>query len=100
MTLRPLHDKVFVRRLEPPKMTEGGLHIPEVAQDAQQKAYEGVIVAVGSGRESPKGELVPMQSKKGDRVLYPKYTTEVTITGPEGETLYVVLDRDLLAIYE
>lgn len=92
MKLRPLHDRVVVRRVKEEEKSKGGIIIPDTAKE---KPQQGTIVAVGPGRFE-KEARVPMDVKVGDKVLYGKYSgTEVTI---EGEALLILRESDILAV--
>ena len=79
MALKPLHDRVLVRRVESDEKTSGGLIIPE---SAKEKPAEGVIVAAGEGARKDSGELIAMSVSEGDKILFGKWCgTEVTIDG-------------------
>jgi len=93
MKVRPLHDKILVKPIDTPQTTKGGIVIPETVKE---KPQEGKVVAVGKGRISEDGKVVPLDVKKGDTVLYSKYGgTEINIEGEE----YLILDEnDVLAI--
>ncbi len=95
MTIKPLHDKVLIKRMGEEEKTKGGIIIPDTAKE---KPQEGKIVAVGQGKRSEDGKLIPLQVKKGDRVLFAKYAgTEVKVNGEE----HVILSEDdLLGIVE
>ena len=81
MKLRPLHDRVVVRRVKEEEKTKGGIIIPD---SAKEKPQEGEIVAVGAGAIGDDNERVPLDVKKGDRVLFGKWSgTEVTVDGEE-----------------
>jgi chaperonin GroES len=81
MKFRPLHDRVVVRRIEEDERTKGGIIIPDTAKE---KPQQGEIVAVGPGARDEKGELLPLDVKPGDRVLFGKWSgTEVKIDGEE-----------------
>ncbi len=93
--LRPLNDKLVVQKAEAEEKTEGGIFLPS---GAQEKPIEGIVVAVGPGAPSDKGERQPMQVKEGDRVLYSKYSgTEVKISNKE---FLIISEKDILAIIE
>jgi chaperonin GroES len=88
MKLRPLHDRVIVERLEEEKKSAGGIIIPD---QAAEKPMKGKVFAVGPGKRSDDGKLVPMDVKAGDTILFGKYSgTEVKIDGTE----YVVMRED------
>ena len=93
MKLRPLNDRIIVRRLESETMTKGGIIIPDTAKE---KPVEGEVVAVGPGKLMENGERVKMEVKKGDRVLFSKYGgTDIKI---EGEEHLILREEDVLAI--
>jgi chaperonin GroES len=95
MKLRPLHDRVIVKRLEEEERTAGGLIIPDTAKE---KPQQGKVVAAGKGRTLEKGGEAPLVVKEGDRVLFSKYSgTEVKV---EGEELLIMREDDILAIME
>ncbi|MDP3897604.1 MAG: co-chaperone GroES [Mesorhizobium sp.] len=90
---RPLHDRVVVRRVESEAKTKGGIIIPDTAKE---KPQEGEIVAVGSGARDEAGKLVPLDVKKGDRVLFGKWSgTEVKL---DGEDLLIMKEADIMGI--
>ncbi len=93
MSFRPLHDRVVIRRIEESNKTKGGIIIPDTAKE---KPQEGEIVAVGSGSRDESGKLIPLDVKKGDRVLFGKWSgTEVKING---EDLLIAKESDILGI--
>ena len=93
MALKPLHDRVLVRRTEGEEKTAGGLIIPD---SAKEKPAEGVIVACGDGARKDSGELIEMAVKDGDRVLFGKWSgTEVTV---DGEELLIMKESDILGV--
>jgi chaperonin GroES len=95
MKFRPLHDRVAVRRIEESQKTAGGIIIPDTATE---KPTEGEIVAVGAGARNEKGQLVPLDVKKGDRILFGKWSgTEVKI---DGEDLLIMKESDIMAVIE
>ncbi|MDP2205229.1 MAG: co-chaperone GroES [Alphaproteobacteria bacterium] len=95
MKLRPLHDRVLLRRLESDAKTAGGIIIPDTAKE---KPAQGEVLAVGSGTRDEGGKLVPLDVKSGDLVLFSKWSgTEVTI---DGEELLVVKESDIMGIIE
>ena len=88
MKVRPLHDRILVRRVAEEEKTKGGIIIPDTAKE---KPQEGEVVAVGPGRMTDEGKRLPMEVKKGDHVLIGKYSgTEVKIDGVE----YTILRED------
>ena len=93
MKFRPLHDRVLVRRLESVEKTKGGIIIPD---SAKEKPQEGQVVSVGSGNRDESGKLVPLDVKKGDKVLFGKWSgTEVKI---DGEDLIIMKESDIMGI--
>ena len=95
MHFRPLHDRVVVRRIDADQKTAGGIIIPDTAQE---KPQEGEVVSVGPGARNERGELVPMELKAGDRVLFGKWSsTEVKI---EGEDLLIMKESDIMGVLE
>jgi len=95
MHFRPLHDRVLVRRIEADEKTAGGIIIPDTAKE---KPQEGEVIAVGPGGRNEQGQLVPLDVKAGDRVLFGKWSgTEVKIDGRE---LLIMKESDLLGVVE
>jgi chaperonin GroES len=95
MKFRPLHDRVVVRRVDEETKTTGGIIIPDTAKE---KPMQGEILAVGPGARDEAGKLVPLDVKKGDRVLFGKWSgTEVKI---DGEELLIMKESDILGIIE
>ncbi|MDD1526461.1 co-chaperone GroES [Bradyrhizobium sp. WBOS7] len=95
MHFRPLHDRVLVRRIDAEEKTAGGIIIPDTAKE---KPQQGEIIAVGPGARNEQGQLVPLDVKAGDRVLFGKWSgTEVKI---EGEELLIMKESDLLGVVE
>ena len=93
MNFRPLHDRVVVRRLQSEEKTAGGIIIPDTAKE---KPQEGEVVAVGPGVRNDKGELVALDVKAGDRILFGKWSgTEVKINGEE---LLIMKGTDIMGI--
>jgi len=93
MKFRPLHDRVVIRRIDEEEKTKGGIIIPDTAKE---KPMEGEIVAVGPGARGEDGKLVPMDVKKGDRVLFGKWSgTEVKL---DGEELIIMKEPDVMGI--
>jgi chaperonin GroES len=93
MNLQPLEDRIVVRPAEAEETTKSGLVIPDTAKE---KPQQGEVLAVGPGRRSETGDLIPTDVNVGDRVVYSKYGgTEITI---EGEELLILQTRDVLAI--
>ncbi|RTM04831.1 MAG: co-chaperone GroES [Bradyrhizobiaceae bacterium] len=95
MHFRPLHDRVLVRRIDAEEKTKGGIIIPDTAKE---KPQEGEIVAAGPGARNEQGQLVPLDVKPGDRVLFGKWSgTEVKI---DGKDLLIMKESDLLGIID
>ena len=95
MKFRPLHDRVLVRRVKEEEKTKGGIIIPDTAKE---KPQEGKIVAVGSGAVGDDNERIPLDVKKGDTVLFGKWSgTEVTV---DGEELIIMKESDILGVIE
>ena len=95
MKFRPLHDRVVVKRIEQEDKTKGGIIIPDTAKE---KPQEGEVIAVGPGARNEDGELIPLDVKAGDRVLFGKWSgTEVKI---DGEELLIMKESDLLGILD
>ncbi len=94
MDIQPLGDRVVVKSLEAEGKTRGGIVIPDTAKE---KPQEGKVVAVGKGKISDEGKILPLEVKVGDKVLYGKYSgTEVTTK--EGEELLIMREEDIFAI--
>ena len=95
MHFRPLHDRVLVRRIDAEEKTAGGIVIPDTAKE---KPQQGEIIAAGPGARNEQGQLVPLDVKAGDRVLFGKWSgTEVKI---DGEELLIMKESDLLGVVE
>ncbi len=95
MNIRPLHDRVLIDRIEAEEKTSGGIIIPD---SAKEKPSEGKVVAVGSGAKDDSGKIIPMDVKKGDKILFAKWGgTEVKVDGKE---LVILKESDILAIVE
>lgn len=92
--IRPLHDRVLVKRIDEEEKTRGGLYIPDTAKE---KPQQGMVIAVGSGRRE-NGNVVALDLKAGDRVLFSKYGgTEVKL---EGEEHLILREEDILGVIE
>jgi chaperonin GroES len=95
MKFRPLHDRVVIRRLNAEEKTVGGIIIPDTAQE---KPVEGEIVAVGPGARNEQGQIVTIEVKAGDRILFGKWSgTEVKL---DGEELLIMKESDIMGIIE
>ena len=95
MKIRPLHDRILVKRLDSEEKTKGGIIIPDTAQE---KPQEGKVVAVGKGRILDGGKVQELTVKKGDKILFSKYSgTEINL---EGDEHLIVREDDILAVLE
>ena len=95
MKFRPLHDRVVVRRLDAEEKTTGGIIIPDTAKE---KPMEGEVIAVGPGARDEQGQVVALDVKAGDRILFGKWSgTEVKI---DGEELLIMKESDIMGIVE
>jgi len=95
MKIRPLKDRILVKRIEEEEKTAGGIIIPDTAKE---KPMEGKVVAVGRGKVSEDGKLMPLDVKKGDRILFSTYAgTEVKIGGEEH---LIMREEDVLGVIE
>jgi chaperonin GroES len=95
MKIRPLQDRVIVKRIEEEEKTKGGIIIPD---SAKEKPQEGKVIAVGKGKLMEDGKVIPLDVKAGDRILFGKYSgTEVKI---DGEEHLIMREEDILGIIE
>lgn len=95
MKVKPLHDRIIVKRLEEEDKTKGGIIIPD---SAKEKPFEGKVIAVGDGRVKEDGKKIPMEVKKGDRILFAKYGgSDIKI---DGEDHIIMKEDDVLAVIE
>jgi chaperonin GroES len=95
MHFRPLHDRVLVRRIDAEEKTAGGIIIPDTAKE---KPQEGEIIAAGPGARNEQGQLIPIDVKPGDRVLFGKWSgTEVKI---DGQDYLIMKESDLLGVVD
>jgi chaperonin GroES len=95
MNLRPLHDRVIIKRMEEERTSPGGIVIPD---SAAEKPSRGEVVAAGNGKRTDGGEVIPMDVKVGDKVLFGKYSgTEVKV---EGDDMLVMREEDIMAVIE
>ena len=95
MKIRPLHDRVIVRRMAEERTTAGGIVIPD---SATEKPMQGEVVAVGNGKITDSGDLRPLDVKAGDKILFGKYAgTEVKV---DGEELLVMREEDIMGVVE
>ena len=95
MKVRPLHDRIIIRRVAEEEKTKGGIIIPD---SAKEKPAEGEVIAVGNGKANDKGEVRPLTVKKGDRILFGKYTgNEIKIDGVDH---LILREDDVLGVIE
>jgi chaperonin GroES len=95
MKVRPLHDRILVKRLDQEAKSKGGIIIPDTAKE---KPMEGRVVAVGAGKVNEEGVVTPLDVKKGDRILFSKYSgTEIKL---EGDEHLIIREDDVLAVLE
>ncbi len=95
MNLRPMQDRIIVKRLEEEQKTAGGLFIPDTAKEKPQR---GEVVAVGKGKKTEDGKIIPLDVKAGDKVLFGKYAgTEIKI---EGQEYLIMREDDILGVIE
>ena len=95
MNFRPLHDRVVIRRIDPDEKSAGGIIIPDTAQE---KPQEGEVVSVGPGARGDDNELIALDVKPGDRILFGKWSgTEVKI---DGEDLLIMKESDIMGVIE
>jgi len=96
MNIRPLHDRVLVKRIEQETKTKSGIIIPDTAQ--QDKPTEGEIIAVGSGARDDTGKIIPLDVKVGDRILFAKWGgSEIKV---EGQEYLIMKESDILAVVD
>ena len=95
MKIRPLYDRIVVKRIEPSEQRQSGLFIPD---SAKEKPQEGQIVAVGKGKRLKDGSVAPVDVRAGDRILFGKYTgSEIEV---DGEEILVMHEDDILGVIE
>lgn len=95
MNIKPLQDRVLVKRLEENTKTAGGIIIPDTAKE---KPSEGIVMAVGAGMVSPEGKLIPMSVKVGDKVMFGKWSgTEIKV---DGNNLLIIKEPEILCVIE
>ena len=95
MNIRPLHDKVLIKRLDLSETTEGGIIIPDTAAEKPQQAE---VVAVGKGKILESGDVIPLDVKKGDRVIFGKYSGSEVSLG--GEDYLILSESEILAVVD
>ena len=95
MKIRPLHDRVVIKRMEEERLSSGGIVIPD---SATEKPIRGIVISVGKGKVSESGELRPLDVKTGDEVLFGKYSgTEIKI---DGEDFLVMREDDIVGVLD
>jgi len=95
MNVRPLHDRILIKRIEEKESVKGGIIIPDTAKEKPQEAE---VVAVGNGKKTEEGKVIPLDVKKGDRILFGKYSgTEIKI---EDEEYLIIREEEVLGVLE
>jgi len=95
MDIRPLHDRIVVKRLEEKESMQGGLYIPD---SAKEKPQEGQVMAVGNGKKTEEGKVLPLDVKVGDRILFGKYSgSDIKL---DGEEYLIMREDEVLAILD
>ena len=95
MNVRPLHDRILITRIEEKETVKGGIIIPDTAKEKPQEAE---VVAVGNGKKTEEGKVIPLDVKKGDRILFGKYSgTEIKI---EDEEYLIIREEEVLGVLE
>ena len=95
MNFRPLHDRILIKRIEEKEAVKGGIIIPDTAKE---KPQEGEVIAVGNGRKTEEGKVVPLDVKAGDRILFGKYSgTEIKI---DNEEYLIMKEEEVLGVVE
>ena len=95
MNVRPLHDRILIKRIEEKETVKGGIIIPD---SAKEKPQEGEVIAVGKGKKTDKGELIALDVKAGDRILFGKYSgTEIKL---DGEEYLIIREDEVLGVLE
>ncbi len=95
MNIRPLYDRVVVKRIEEKETMQGGLYIPD---SAKEKPQEGEVVAVGKGKRLEDGKVIPLDVKPGDRILFGKYSgSDIKL---DGEELLIMREEEILGVME
>ncbi|MGA8597034.1 MAG: co-chaperone GroES [Bryobacteraceae bacterium] len=95
MDIRPLHDRIVVKRIDQEEQMQGGLYIPD---SAKEKPQEGQVVAVGNGKKTEEGKVIPLDVKAGDRILFGKYSgSDIKL---DGEEYLIMREDEVLAVIE
>ncbi len=97
MNIRPLHDRVLVKRIEEKEQVQGGIIIPDTAKE---KPQEGEVLAVGQGKRTDEGKVIPLDVKVGDRVLFGKYSGSEVPVKLDGEDLLIIREDEILGVIE
>ncbi len=97
MTVRPLHDRILVKRVEEKETVKGGIIIPD---SAKEKPQEGVVIAVGSGKKNDKGEPIALDVKVGDHILWSKYSGTDLPIKIDDEDYLIVREEEVLGVIE
>jgi len=93
MKVRPLHDRILIKRVEEEQKTSGGIIIPDTAKE---KPQEGRVIAVGNGKVTDEGKLIPLEVAVGDKILFGKYSgSEINL---DGEEHLIIREEDVLAV--
>ena len=95
MKIRPLHDRIIVKRLEEERKTASGIVIPDTAAE---KPDQGEVVAIGTGKKTEDGKVIPLQVKVGDKILFGKYSGQTVKV--QGEELLVMKEDDIMGVLE
>ena len=95
MNFRPLHDRILIKRIEEKETAKGGIIIPD---SAKEKPQEGEVIAVGNGKKTDDGEIIPLDVKAGDRILFGKYSgTEIKV---DNEDFLILKEEEVLGVVE
>ncbi|HEV2350054.1 MAG TPA: co-chaperone GroES [Terriglobia bacterium] len=95
MKVRPLHDRILIKRIEEKETVKGGIIIPDTAKEKPQEAE---VIAVGNGKKNEEGKVVPLDVKAGDRILFGKYSgTEIKL---DGEEFLIIREEEVLGVIE
>jgi len=95
MNFRPLHDRILIKRIEEKETAKGGIIIPD---SAKEKPQEGAVIAVGNGKKTEEGKIIPLDVKAGDRILFGKYSgTEIKI---DNEDVLILKEEEVLGVIE
>ena len=95
MKVRPLHDRILIKRIEDKETVKGGIIIPDTAKEKPQEAE---VMAVGNGKKNEEGKVVPLDVKAGDRILFGKYSgTEIKL---DGEEFLIIREEEVLGVIE